>query len=151
MGIKETGILVSCSDYHIFKKLKMTRKQALEHYMSIVKAAFDEGIIPRCHFEDITRADFYGFVVPFINELHELSLQYNMPVKIRACDTLGYGIPFSEAALPRSVPGIIYGIKKHSSIPSEQIEWHGHMTSIKPFQTQVVHGFTAQARLTAHS
>ncbi|MBQ7898157.1 MAG: 2-isopropylmalate synthase, partial [Clostridia bacterium] len=25
MGIKETGILVSCSDYHIFKKLGMTR------------------------------------------------------------------------------------------------------------------------------
>ncbi len=126
MGIKETGILVSCSDYHIFKKLKMTRKQALDHYMSIVKSAFDEGIIPRCHFEDITRADFYGFVVPFINELHELSLQYNMPIKIRACDTLGYGIPYSETALPRSVPGIIYGIKKYSSIPSEQIEWHGH-------------------------
>ena len=75
LGIRETGILVSCSDYHIFKKLKMTRKQALDHYMSIVKSAFDEGIIPRCHFEDITRADFYGFVVPFINELHELSLQ----------------------------------------------------------------------------
>ena len=24
MGIRETGILVSCSDYHIFKKMKMT-------------------------------------------------------------------------------------------------------------------------------
>ncbi|MBR4016301.1 MAG: 2-isopropylmalate synthase, partial [Oscillospiraceae bacterium] len=30
LGIKETGILVSCSDYHIFKKMKMTRKQVLE-------------------------------------------------------------------------------------------------------------------------
>ena len=26
IGMKETGILVSCSDYHIFLKLKMTRK-----------------------------------------------------------------------------------------------------------------------------
>ena len=25
LGIKETGMLVSCSDYHIFKKMKMTR------------------------------------------------------------------------------------------------------------------------------
>jgi hypothetical protein len=25
LNIKETGILVSCSDYHIFKKMKMTR------------------------------------------------------------------------------------------------------------------------------
>ena len=31
MGLKETGILVSCSDYHIFYKMKMTRKQAMEH------------------------------------------------------------------------------------------------------------------------
>jgi len=40
-GMKESGILVSCSDYHIFKKLNMTRKQALEHYMSIVKSAIE--------------------------------------------------------------------------------------------------------------
>ncbi|MBQ3235086.1 MAG: 2-isopropylmalate synthase [Clostridia bacterium] len=126
MDIKETGILVSCSDYHIFKKLKMTRKQAMEHYLSIFQAAFDAGIKPRCHFEDITRADFYGFVIPFIHALHDLSEQAGIPVKIRACDTMGYGIPFSETSLPRSVPGIIYGIKKYAGVPSEQIEWHGH-------------------------
>jgi isopropylmalate/homocitrate/citramalate synthase len=62
MGIKETGILVPCSDYHIFKKLNLSRKQAIEMYISIVKLALENGIIPRCHFEDITRADFYGFV-----------------------------------------------------------------------------------------
>ena len=126
LGIKETGILVSCSDYHIFNKLKMTRAQAMEHYLSIVKDAFDAGIRPRCHFEDITRADFYGFVVPFINELHSLSVQAKIPVKIRACDTLGFGVPFSEVALPRSVPGIIYGIQQYSDVESENIEWHGH-------------------------
>ena len=58
MGIKETGILVSCSDYHIFKKLGLSRKQALDHYLGVVKMAFDAGIRPRCHLEDITRADF---------------------------------------------------------------------------------------------
>ncbi len=126
MKIKETGILVSCSDYHIFKKLHSTRGKVMEHYLSVVKSAFDNGIIPRCHFEDITRADFYGFVVPFINELHKLSEECKIPVKIRACDTLGYGIPFSVVALPRSVPGIIYGIQEYSDIPSEYIEWHGH-------------------------
>ena len=36
MGLKETGILASCSDYHIFKKLKITRKQAMEQFLSIV-------------------------------------------------------------------------------------------------------------------
>lgn len=126
LGIKETGILVSCSDYHIFKKLGMTRGQALEHYLKIISAALEMGIRPRCHFEDITRADFYGFVVPFVNEIQRLSEESGVPIRIRACDTMGYGEPYSEVALPRSVPGIIYGLQHYSDVPSAMLEWHGH-------------------------
>ncbi len=126
MEIKETGILVSCSDYHIFKKLGMTRSQALEHYKKTIYAALEMGIYPRCHFEDITRSDIYGFVIPFVNELQKMSGEAGIPIKIRACDTMGYGVPFSEVALPRSVPGIIYGIQHYANVPSEMIEWHGH-------------------------
>jgi isopropylmalate/homocitrate/citramalate synthase len=126
IGIKETGILVSCSDYHIFKKLKMNRSQAMNSYLEIVSAALETGIIPRCHFEDITRADFYGFVLPFANKLMELSRQAKMPVKIRACDTLGLGVNIPGVALPRSVPQIIYGLVNYGEVPSEWLEWHGH-------------------------
>lgn len=126
MGLKETGILVSCSDYHIFKKLKMTRKEAFDHYLGIVKQALEVGIIPRCHLEDITRADFYGFVVPFAMALKSLSNKSGVPIKVRACDTMGYGVTYPGAALPRSVQGIIFGLNHHAQIPSEQIEWHGH-------------------------
>ena len=49
-----------------------------------------------------------------------------IPVKIRACDTMGYGVPYSEVALPRSVPGIIYGLHHYADVPSDMIEWHGH-------------------------
>ncbi|MCD8388724.1 MAG: 2-isopropylmalate synthase [Oscillospiraceae bacterium] len=126
LGIRETGILVSCSDYHIFNKLKMTRKQAMDQYLATVSMAFDAGLMPRCHLEDITRADFYGFVVPFVNELVKLSKQAGIPVKIRACDTMGYGVPYPEVALPRSVPGIVYGLQHYSNVPSEMLEWHGH-------------------------
>ena len=126
MGIRETGILVSCSDYHIFKKMQMTRSQVLDYYLGTVKDAFSAGIVPRCHLEDITRADFYGFVVPFVNELQALSKEAGIPVKIRACDTMGYGVPYTEAAMPRSVAGIIYGLQHYSDVPSECLEWHGH-------------------------
>ena len=126
IGIKETGILVSCSDYHIFKKLGMTRSQAMNHYLSVVRDAIEAGVRPRCHLEDITRADFYGFVVPFVNALTELSEEAGIPVKIRMCDTMGYGIPYSEVALPRSVPGIVYGLHHYANVPSEMLEWHGH-------------------------
>ncbi len=126
LGIKETGILVSCSDYHIFKKLGLSRAEAMDHYLGVVKRAFDAGIRPRCHLEDITRADFYGFVVPFVNELTELSNQADIPVKIRMCDTMGYGVSLPGVALPRSVPGIVYGLHHYADVPSEMLEWHGH-------------------------
>lgn len=126
LGIRETGILVSCSDYHIFNKLKMTRKQAMDTYLATVAEAFEAGVMPRCHLEDITRADFYGFVVPFVNALMEMSRDAGIPVRIRACDTMGYGVPYPEVVLPRSVPGIIYGLHHYSDVPSELLEWHGH-------------------------
>lgn len=139
IGIKETGILVSCSDYHIFHKMGLTRKQALDKYLGIVKDCIEAGLRPRCHFEDITRADFYGFVVPFANALMDLSRESNVPVKIRACDTMGYGVPYPGAALPRSVSGIIYGLQHYSDVPSEMIEWHGH----NDFYKGVVNATTA--------
>ncbi len=126
LGLQETGILVSCSDYHIFYKLKMTRGQAIDHYLGIVKDCIDAGIRPRCHFEDITRADFYGFVVPFVIELHKLMMETGVPIKVRACDTMGYGVSIPGVALPRSIPGIIYGIHHYAHMPSELIEFHGH-------------------------
>ena len=126
IGLKETGILVSCSDYHIFYKLKMTRREALSHYLSVVRECMETGVRPRCHLEDITRSDIYGFVIPFCLELMKLKEEYKIPVKIRVCDTMGYGVNFPGAVIPRSIPGIIYGLMIHAGVPSELIEFHGH-------------------------
>ena len=123
MEIKETGILTSCSDYHIFLKLKKNRRQALDGYKDVVATALDYGVIPRCHLEDVTRADIYGFVIPMINELQELS---DGKVKIRLCDTMGYGLPYPGTVLPRSIPAMLDAILKNTDIKSEQLEWHGH-------------------------
>lgn len=139
MGLRECGILVSCSDYHIFKKLKKTRAQAMEGYLAVVKQALDAGIYPRCHLEDITRADFYGFVVPFALKLNELMRESGLPIKLRACDTMGYGVPYPGASMPRSVPGIIYGLNVYAGFPAELIEWHGH----NDFHKAVVNAATA--------
>ncbi|MBR5732704.1 MAG: 2-isopropylmalate synthase [Lachnospiraceae bacterium] len=139
LGIKETGVLVSCSDYHIFNKMGLTRQQALDKYMGIVKECIEAGLRPRCHFEDLTRADFYGFVIPFATELRKLSDESGIPIKIRACDTMGYGIPYPGVSLPRSVSGIIYGLKHYAGFPSEMLEWHGH----NDFYKGVVNATTA--------
>ena len=139
IGVKETGILVSCSDYHIFHKMGLTRKQALDKYLGIVKECISAGLRPRCHFEDITRADFYGFVVPFASQLMQISQECHIPIKVRACDTLGLGVPYPGVALPRSVSGIIYGLQHYAGVPSDMIEWHGH----NDFYKGVVNAATA--------
>ncbi|UCE99582.1 MAG: 2-isopropylmalate synthase [Planctomycetota bacterium] len=125
MELKETGILASASDYHIFLKLRKTRAQAMDAYLNIARAALDSGVIPRCHIEDITRADYEGFILPFASELMKLAEQFNRPVKIRLCDTLGFGLPWPGTALPRSIPKLVHGLRQ-IGVPSEWLEWHGH-------------------------
>ncbi len=133
MGLKETGMLTSVSDYHIFLKLGKSRRQAGDDYLKLVEAALDWGITPRCHFEDITRADIYGFCVPLAQKMMDLSRQKGLPVKIRLCDTMGYGVPYPGASLPRSVPKIVRTFTDEAQVPSEWLEWHGHNDFHKGF------------------
>lgn len=126
IGLKETGILTSASDYHIYLKLKKTRKEMEKEYLDIVREALSLGIIPRCHFEDITRADIYGFCLPLAEKLLRLSEESGIPVKIRLCDTMGYGITYPGSILPRSIPKMVHAFHKELGYPSHLLEWHGH-------------------------
>ncbi|NQT59884.1 MAG: histone-lysine N-methyltransferase [Bacteroidetes bacterium] len=125
-GLKETGILTSVSDYHIYLKMKTTRAAVLDKYLGVVKTALEQNIIPRCHFEDLTRADFNGFVLPFAQQLLRLSEESGIPVKIRLCDTMGYGVSYPGAVLPRSIPKMLHALRHEVGYPSEFLEWHGH-------------------------
>jgi isopropylmalate/homocitrate/citramalate synthase len=128
LGLHETGMLTSCSDYHIFYKLRSDRKKILDEYISMVEMAISEGVRVRCHMEDITRADIDGFVVPFVHKLMEISEQVpeHLKVKIRLCDTLGLGISYPGVAIPRSIPKLIYKMVNECGVPHERLEWHGH-------------------------
>jgi len=127
MGLKETGILTSASDYHIFLKLKKTRREIMDHYLDLVSTALESGLdAVRCHLEDITRADFPGFIIPYVQELMEIARQSGKIIRIRLCDTMGYGLPYAEAALPRSIPKMIHTMIHECGVPSEWLEWHGH-------------------------
>ncbi len=125
-GVRETGILTSCSDYHTFRKLHLTRRQALESYLQVVDAALGAGIIPRCHFEDVTRADLEGFVLPFARSLMQRRRESGIEVKIRLCDTLGYGVSYGDALAPRSVPKLVSALRLEAGVPEQALEWHGH-------------------------
>ena len=139
MEFDEVGLLTSMSDYHIFLKLGKTREQAMNDYLKVVTKALEWGIVPRCHFEDVTRADIYGFCLPFARKLMELSHEASMPIKIRLCDTMGYGVPFPGAALPRSVQRIVRAFTDEAGVPGAWLEWHGR----NDFHKVLVNGVTA--------
>ena len=139
MEFDEVGMLTSVSDYHIFLKLGKTRQQAMNNYVKMASKALEWGIVPRCHFEDITRADIHGFCLPLAQKLMELSKQSSMPVKIRLCDTMGYGVPYAGAALPRSVQRIVHSFISEAGVPGAWLEWHGH----NDFHKVLVNGVTA--------
>jgi isopropylmalate/homocitrate/citramalate synthase len=114
------------SDYHIFLKLNKTRKEAVEEYLKIVYAALEANITPRLHLEDVPRADIYGFVVPFVQELVRISEDSKRQIKVRLCDTMGYGVTYPMAALPRSVPRLIRALIDDAGMSGANLQWHGH-------------------------
>lgn len=125
-GVKETGILVSASDYHIYLKMNRTRRQAAEEYGKVVSAVIDAGLRPRVHLEDLTRADLNGFVAPLVQSLQELGRKAGVPMKFRLCDTMGFGLPWPEASLPRGVPRLVEFFTATLGVAAELLEWHGH-------------------------
>lgn len=119
-GIKETGILMSVSDTHIFDKLGMkSREEAKKKYLDALQYAVDHGLRTRCHLEDLTRADWGGFIKPFVQDI----ISIDKDAIIRICDTLGLGLPFPEAELPYGIPCMIKELKK---LKVKNIETHIH-------------------------
>jgi isopropylmalate/homocitrate/citramalate synthase len=126
VNVDETGILSSLSDYHIFYKLGWNREKAIQNHLTIAETCLEREIIPRCHVEDATRADFQGVVIPFVQRLMRLSEEYSLPTKVRLCDTLGLGLPYPNSKLPRSIPKMIHSVLIEGGLPSEWLEFHGH-------------------------
>src|SRR5437588_761747 len=97
-----------------------------EDYGKVVRAVIQTGLRPRCHLEDLTRADLDGFVAPLVESLQEIGREANIPVKFRLCDTMGFGLPWPEAALPRGVPRLVQYFTRTLGAAPELLEWHGH-------------------------
>jgi len=56
----------------------------------------------------------------------KLREESGIDIKIRLCDTMGYGITYPGAALPRSVPKIVRTFIEKGGVPGHLLEWHGH-------------------------
>lgn len=127
LGVRETGMLASISDYHTFHKFTPGgRAQAARTYLDAVATVLDAGIRPRLHLEDATRAPV-DFLVAFVEAVLEAAASYGPALrpKFRICDTMGLGLPYDDVQLPRSVPGMIRALRKLGLEPGD-LEFHPH-------------------------
>jgi 2-phosphinomethylmalic acid synthase len=127
IGVRETGMLASASDYHTFHKFRPGgRRRAAEAYLDAVRAVLDAGLRPRLHLEDATRAP-EEFVLPFAEAVLDASAPFGagQRPKFRVCDTMGLGLPLDAVAAPRSVPRWIRRLRG-LGIAGEDLEFHPH-------------------------
>ena len=119
--VRETGMLASASDHHIFDKMGFSSKEeAADKYLVPILAACEHGIRPRVHLEDVTKADIEGWVIPFIQRVQE---ETGGLACFRLCDTLGVGSPDSYASLPFGIPKLFSTIVEATGA---ELEFHGH-------------------------
>jgi len=119
--VKETGMLASSSDHHIFDKLGYrSKEEAIDKYLKPILTACEYGMTPRVHLEDATRADIYGWVVPFMNTVLEAT---EGRARFRVCDTIGWGVPDPYASLPTGIPRLISTLYRETGA---ELEFHGH-------------------------
>jgi isopropylmalate/homocitrate/citramalate synthase len=125
LGVRETGMLASASDYHTFHKFKPGgRRQAAQTYLDAVRVTVDAGIRPRLHLEDATRAPM-EFMQGFIAAVQDICAPTGLRPKFRVCDTMGLGLPYEDVALPRSVPRI-FATLRAMGLAAEDLEFHPH-------------------------
>ena len=128
LGVRETGMLASSSDYHTFHKFKPGgRAQAAKTYLDAVAVTLEAGIRPRLHLEDASRTDM-DYMLAFIEACLEVARPYGgaMRPKFRICDTMGLGLPYDDVALPRSVPLMFRTLRTKLGLASADLEFHPH-------------------------
>jgi citrate (Re)-synthase len=130
LGVRETGMLASASDYHTFHKFSPGgREQAARVYLEAVERVLEAGLRPRLHLEDCTRAP-REFVLPLVEAVMRLAEPYpaDQRPKFRVCDTMGLGWPWPTSASdgwPRSIPAIFAALRALGLAPAD-LEFHPH-------------------------
>ena len=127
IGVRETGMLASASDYHTFYKFTPGgRRRAAASYLDAVRAVLEAGLRPRLHLEDATRAP-REFVLPFVEAVQDVASRNPdiAPPKFRICDTMGLGLPYEHVEWPRSVPKQVQALRE-AGVAAEDIEFHPH-------------------------
>lgn len=125
LGLKEVGLMFGVSDYMMLAK-RTSRQGPLDRLFQTIDACIEEGVNIRLDLMDITRADIDGFVLPLLEDCVEyLNAKSKARLRVRLCDSLGLGVPWTETQVPRSVPRLLHTINYGLGLQPEQLEFVG--------------------------
>jgi 2-phosphinomethylmalic acid synthase len=123
MGLREAGLAIGASD---FFRWSGSRTAHVSRLLQVMDACLEHGIGPRLDLLDVTRADVEGFVLPLVEAcLDHLARRGFSRLRLRLCDSLGLGLPWGEAALPRSIPRLIHTVRHATGLQPRQLEFLG--------------------------
>ncbi len=125
---REVGVPVPVSDGLLAWEAKMSRTQAVSRLLELMDALFGAGVQIRLDLQDVMRSDVNGFLLPLIERCLDRADQGAgaMPLKLRLCDSVGLGLPWAEAPLPRSVPRMVSSLRQIFALQPGQLEFQGH-------------------------
>lgn len=126
LGLREIGIQFGVSDYLLLPDGQTSRREPVQRLLDTFDACLDEEASIRLDLLDVTRADLDGFVLPLIEDcIEHLGKRGAKAPRIRLCDSLGLGVPWTESPVPRSVPRMIHTICHALKLDSKDVEFVG--------------------------
>lgn len=124
--VKEVGVGLAISDFSMCMAGFGTRDEELELVLRTFDACLEAGVMPRLDLLDVTRSDIAAVALPTIERcLEHLSARSAGSLRVRLCDTLGVGLPWTEAPGPRSIPRLIHIVRYSLGLEPAQLEFSG--------------------------
>ncbi|MEB3861584.1 MAG: 2-isopropylmalate synthase [Desulfurococcales archaeon] len=122
--VEETVALASVGPLHISRKLGVSWSRAREKYLEAIQLLAGSGIGIRLALEDVTRAP-WTVIEDLVTRALRIAEAEGVSFRVKLSDTLGLGLPFPGAPLPRGVPALVESLRGIGLEPG-QIEFHGH-------------------------
>ena len=127
LSLAEVGVLFGASDYLCVGEETGSRTDQYHALLDTLDACLDQGFKVRLDLLDITRSDLEVLVIPLVSDcMDHLAKRGYSGLRLRLVDSLGLGLPWPEAPVPRSIPRMVHTLTHNLSYEGDQLEFLGH-------------------------
>ncbi len=123
LHLAEVGLSWPASDHLLAEGGRVARASEARRLLALLDACAEAGLRPRLQLLDVTRADLDGCLLPLLEgAARHLARSGAPPLRLRLCDSYGLGLPFAQAAPPRSLPRLLGRLREVLGLGPDQLE-----------------------------